>query len=114
MEAEHTARALDGFNVRFATATGNKEIRAKPVSAQCEAGNVKLVRGLWNDDFLRELENFPVARHDDEVDALSGAHSMLSVSLFSGQHERVERPGFYRDPFSFGPRRTSYSPWEGL
>lgn len=78
MEAQATARALDGFNVRFATATGSKEVRAKPISAQAEAGNVKLVRGLWNDEFLRVLENFPAAKHDDEVDALSGAHELLA------------------------------------
>ena len=80
MEAEHTAQALDGFDVRFATASGNKETRAKPVSAQAEAGNVKIIRGPWNDDFLRVLENFPTGRHDDEVDALAGAHQFLSSS----------------------------------
>ncbi|HEV2210213.1 MAG TPA: phage terminase large subunit [Verrucomicrobiae bacterium] len=78
-EAQATARALDGFNVRFATASGDKETRAKPVSAQAEAGNVKIVRGLWNDEFLRVLENFPAAKHDDEVDALSGAHGILGT-----------------------------------
>ena len=31
-------------------------------------------------DFIRVLENFPVGRHDDEVDALSGAHEMLRES----------------------------------
>jgi phage terminase large subunit-like protein len=77
-EAQHTARVLDGFDVRFEAATGDKETRAKPISAQCEAGNVKLVRGLWNDEFLRVLENFPVGRHDDDVDALSGAHGCLA------------------------------------
>ncbi len=76
-EATETAKALDGFDVRFTTATGDKETRAKPVSAQAEAGNIKIVRGSWNDDFLRELEGFPIAKHDDQVDALSGAHSML-------------------------------------
>lgn len=79
-EAQATARALDGFDVRFATASGDKETRAKPISAQAEAGNVKILRGLWNDEFLRVLENFPAGRHDDEVDALSGAHSQLAAS----------------------------------
>lgn len=46
-------------------------------SAQAEAGNVKVVRGLWNDGFLRVLENFPADKHDDEVGALSGAHGVL-------------------------------------
>jgi predicted phage terminase large subunit-like protein len=76
-EAQATTRALDGFCVKFAPATGSKEIRAKPVSAQAEAGNIKLVRGLWNDEFLRVLENFPAGKHDDEVDGLSGAHAIL-------------------------------------
>lgn len=79
-EAQATARMLDGFSVKFSPATGDKETRAKPISAQCEAGNVKIVRGLWNDDFIRVLENFPVAKHDDEVDALSGAHGILSAN----------------------------------
>ena len=57
---------------------------AKPVSAQTEAGNVRLVRGHWNENFIRVLENFPVGRHDDEVDALSGAHEMLPPRDFPG------------------------------
>jgi phage terminase large subunit-like protein len=32
-EAQATSRVLDGFDVRFATATGDKETRAKPISA---------------------------------------------------------------------------------
>lgn len=79
-EAEATSRALDGFDVRFTTATGDKETRCKPVSAQCEAGNVKIVRAPWNDSLLRILENFPTGKHDDEADALSGAHSMLAAN----------------------------------
>ncbi|HEX4348952.1 MAG TPA: phage terminase large subunit [Verrucomicrobiae bacterium] len=76
-EAENTVRALDGFNVRFTTATGSKEVRAKPVSAQAEAGRIKIVRAGWNADFIRILENFPTGKHDDEVDGLSGAHAAL-------------------------------------
>jgi predicted phage terminase large subunit-like protein len=89
-EAQATARALDGFNVRFATATGDKETRAKPVSAQAESGNIKIVRGLWNDFFIRVLENFPAGKHDDEVDGLSGAHGLLSDSSGLRDYERIE------------------------
>jgi Terminase RNaseH-like domain len=66
--------------VRFTTASGDKETRCKPISAQCEAGNVKLVRAPWNDSFTRELEGFPVSKHDDQCDALSGAHEVLCAS----------------------------------
>jgi len=77
-EAQDTARALAGFVVSYQTETGDKETRAKPVSSQVPAGNIKLVRGPWNDHFLRVLENFPVGRFDDEVDALSGAFNKLT------------------------------------
>ena len=104
-EARAAARALDGFNVRFAPATGDKETRCKPISAQAEAGNVKIVRGLWNDSLLRVLENFPVGKHDDEADALSGAHEQLREAHGGGQMAHVVE--FDRDTFlnrSFGHR----------
>jgi len=109
-EAQATASALSGFNVRFATVTGDKETRAKPVSAQCEAGNVKIVRGLWNDDFLRELENFPTGRHDDCVDALSGAFNRLcspSGAISDASVIRVgsSSGGAWRRMGPFVPRR---------
>ena len=96
MEAEHSSRALDGFNVRYETATGSKETRAKPISAQAEAGNVKVVRGPWNDDFLREAENYPTGKHDDCVDALSGAHGRLSAG--SGAFDSADGWGVDDEP----------------
>jgi phage terminase large subunit-like protein len=95
-EAQATARALDGSNVRFATASGDKETRAKPISAQAEAGNVKLVRGLWNDEFLRELENFPQGKHDDAVDALSGAYEQIGGRGAPFEYEAIHRLGALR------------------
>src|ERR1019366_8494682 len=94
-EAQATARALDGCNVRFATASGDKETRAKPVSAQAEAGNVGIVRALWNDEFLRELENFPAGKHDDCVDALSGAYEQIGgrAAPFEWESVSINRPG---------------------
>lgn len=80
-EANYLVRALAGYDVRVYPATKDKETRAKPVSSQAEAGNVKIVRGKWNDAFLRELENFPKGEHDDQVDALSGAYNALTGGL---------------------------------
>jgi predicted phage terminase large subunit-like protein len=75
-EAEDTAKKLEGYAVKFWTTTGDKITRAKPVSSQAEAGNICIVRGSWNEDFLRELENFPEGRFDDQVDGLSGAFEL--------------------------------------
>lgn len=65
---------LVGFTFRANKTTGSKEIRANPLSAAAEAGNVKLVRGPWIRDFLDEVEAFPGGAHDDQVDSASGAY----------------------------------------
>ncbi len=73
----HLTRLLAGYDVRAARETGSKTDRARPVSAQAEAGNIKLVRGKWNEAFLEEVCMFPSGAHDDQVDALSGAFAEL-------------------------------------
>lgn len=68
---------LPGHVVTGIPSTGSKQTRAKPVSSAAEHGKVALVRGEWNRAFLAELEYFPDGAHDDQVDALSGAHAAL-------------------------------------
>jgi hypothetical protein len=48
---------------------------------QCRAGNVKILRGSWNEELFRVLEGFPDLAHDDEVDACSGALEMLNPQM---------------------------------
>ncbi len=76
-EAEHYIKLLAGFDVHAIPPQGDKEVRARPASAQSEAGNIKLVKGPWNKAFIDELENFPKGAHDDQVDGLSGAFNWL-------------------------------------
>ncbi len=83
-EAEHFVRMLGGFDVKVETAMRDKFTRAKPVSAQAEAGNIRILRAGWNNEFFNELENFTddpgEYAHDDIVDALSGAFNVLAGS----------------------------------
>jgi predicted phage terminase large subunit-like protein len=77
-EAQLTAKALAGYYVTYEPGSGDKVVRAKPVSAQCEAGNVDVVEGPWNNDFFTELENFgPGAHYMDTGDCMSGAFNYL-------------------------------------
>lgn len=82
-DAQNYVRLLAGFNVRVRKPTKDKVTRALPVSAQSEAGNVKIIRGHWNEEFFSELENFgeDCKGHDDQVDCLSGAFNELSQGL---------------------------------
>ncbi|MGA3110639.1 MAG: phage terminase large subunit [Candidatus Bathyarchaeia archaeon] len=77
----YARRVLLGFSFRGVKVTGSKELRANPLSSHAEQGNVKLVKGLWNRDFLEEFELFPYGAHDDIVDATSGAFSKLTENV---------------------------------
>lgn len=74
----YSRRVLLGFSFRGVKTTGSKELRANSLGSSAERGNVKLVRGRWNGDFLDEFELFPVGAHDDIVDATSGAFTILA------------------------------------
>lgn len=67
-----------GLNMRGFRETGSKYQRADLVAGAAERGEIKLVRGAWNREFLREVKRFPFATHDDQVDALSGAYAVLT------------------------------------
>ncbi len=77
-QVRHLVRQLAGFRVRTSPERGTKEVRAAPVAAQAEAGNLSLVRAPWNAALLEELEAFPLGAKDDQVDALSRAFAMLT------------------------------------
>ncbi|GAN76369.1 phage terminase large subunit TerL [Acidisphaera rubrifaciens HS-AP3] len=77
MQVTAIAGALAGYRVQTSRETGSKEVRALPVVAQAEAGNIAIVKGLWNQAFLAELQEFPGGRFDDQVDALARAFGML-------------------------------------
>jgi predicted phage terminase large subunit-like protein len=69
---------LRGFDARGIHPEINKVGRAKPFSRVAEFGQVKLVRGAWNQAYLNELSQFPDGAHDDQVDASSGAFNELT------------------------------------
>ena len=84
-------RLLQGYPFRGKPSTGNKELRADPFAAQCEAGNVKLVKGAWNREYIEELTMFPNGAHDDQVDASSGAFGELAIPAASAPAAGGER-----------------------
>lgn len=56
---------------------GDKVARAGAWGGRVKDGLFHAVRGEWLPDFLDEAAAFPVGRHDDQVDAVSGANQML-------------------------------------
>jgi predicted phage terminase large subunit-like protein len=112
-QARHLVRALSGFTVRPITESGDKLTRFGPFSSQCLAGNVKILRGLWNEDLCRVLEGFPDLAHDDEVDACSGAlemfnRAMKGQGIFESYREKAEKLKAEREAAS-APVKPTYA-----
>jgi predicted phage terminase large subunit-like protein len=72
-----TGRNLIGYKVIHERPTGNKIYRADPFSVQVNNGNVYMVPGEWNQDFLDEMKFFPLSTYKDQIDASSAAANHL-------------------------------------
>ena len=75
--AQATIRNLAGFLAYADRPVGKKEKRADPYSVQVNNGNVWILRGEWNRDFIEEHRYFPYSKHKDIIDASGGAWSKL-------------------------------------
>ncbi|MBU6498271.1 MAG: phage terminase large subunit [Rhodospirillales bacterium] len=80
---------LDGYAVQASPESGAKLVRAMPVAALVEGGNLALLRGGWNRALLDEMAAFPAGRKDDQVDALARGFSMLHAVRPGGRRLHV-------------------------
>jgi len=78
-QTRHFAAYMHGANLTFSLESGSKVDRARPFAAQCEGGNVYLLRRPWNDDFLNEACSFPRSEFMDQVDAASRAYMEIAT-----------------------------------
>ena len=79
-QAAYLGKRLAGVSFEFSTETGDKVTRAAPLAAQVNVGNVRMLRGAWNDALIEEMRMFPNGIHDDQIDALSRAFNALGES----------------------------------
>ena len=81
--AEFTNKLLSGHPVRADKVSGDKDTRLDPFAAQCEAGNVYLVRGAWNAAYVEELCAIPNGVRRDQGDASAGAFNKLQTAVMT-------------------------------
>lgn len=75
----HYARnVIPGYAFHGERPTGSKADRAMPLASAAEAGNVYLVEGRWNAQFIDEAVQFPAGLHDDQIDAVTLAMRVLA------------------------------------
>ena len=70
---------MAGFVCKAERPTGDKAVRAEPYSIQIEAGNVKLLKGDWNQLFVDEHKTFPSGKYKDQIDASSGGFNKIAA-----------------------------------
>jgi phage terminase large subunit-like protein len=92
---------LDGYRVSMHRPSGSKETRALPVAAAAEQGRIKLVASPNIRDFLDEVSQFPHGRHDDCVDALTGAHTVIGRTRTLTYGSWVDRGSFIENNSRF-------------
>lgn len=78
-ESFRMTQMLAGIDARGVASQKDKLLRAKPLAAQCEAGNVSLLEGQWNELYLNHMHGQPELPHDDLMDASSGAFYDLTA-----------------------------------
>ena len=114
--AAQMVRLLAGFPVyvdvvggrRYRSADGMrlpgeaKVVRAQPLAAQVEAGNVRVLDAKWSIDFLEEICAFPESSHSDQVDAASGSFNKLATHASLGPISDIHRPEVRVDPDRHG------------
>lgn len=76
-QATNALLARNGLIGTFEPVTGDKEINAGPLATMAQAGQVRLVRGAWNEDYLDELAAFPKGRFKDQVDASASGFNFM-------------------------------------
>lgn len=77
------SRALSGYTFEFTPESGDKQTRASPFASQVNVGNVRILRGEWNEEFLKEMQLFPNGAHDDMIDSTSRAYNKASSKPLS-------------------------------
>jgi predicted phage terminase large subunit-like protein len=69
---------LPYFTVEGHRPEGDKVIRANIWFAEAREGKFYYVEGEWNKSLFRMLDGFPLMRHDDEIDSVSGARMQIA------------------------------------
>lgn len=86
-----TIREFHGFDIKGRPSTGGKETRWKPLAAQWQAGNVDIVSGPWNREFINEMNAVPDGRLD-AADASSSGYN----EIMRGEDEPSTVPTDYK------------------
>jgi predicted phage terminase large subunit-like protein len=89
-QAERYAkRYIVGHIVHVLLQSGDKRTRWLPLSSQAEVGNVYLVKGSWNQQWIDHMCSLPFGQHDDIGDASGQGFNILALGKSSWSSTQV-------------------------
>lgn len=86
-KAANGTALLDSLNKRAAlikpvTPGGSKEVRALAAQPTIDEGNVAVLDTVFDQGMFQEFRDFPLGKHDDDVDALTQAINQGKIDYF--------------------------------
>lgn len=77
---EHIQKELPGWNVTSIEAKklGDRVLAANTWFGEASVGKWWMIKGLWNDLFLAQLDVFPSGTHDDRVTSVTGGRHYIA------------------------------------
>lgn len=108
-----TERELHGFNsVELPPGKRDKVARSRPSQGRLRQKKIRIPRNApWTDDFVKNLLEFPVGKHDDDSDAFAWLGQMLDMMGLPSRRGTGEKKKSWRDKLPRfrqgygGPRR---------
>lgn len=93
----YEVNVLPEYRVGEVPTTKEKLVRAQPLLAAAEAGQVYLIEAEWNDTFIAEFDTFPGGQNDDQVDTTAAGYTVLTGKKhFSASWGRHKDNGDYK------------------
>ena len=80
--------SLMGYRIAGIAPDADKYTRALPFAARVGERMVHVLSRPWTQDYIDELLAFPLGGHDDQVDASSGAYTMLEKAPIQATTQR--------------------------
>jgi phage terminase large subunit-like protein len=74
-----TVRLLAGYAAFGDPPTGSKDVRLMPFEGQAGVGNLRIIKGRWNRDYMEEFLAIPNGTYRDQADATSGAYNKAAL-----------------------------------
>lgn len=103
---EKTIGRLAGFITKVETPKGDKVVRADPFSCIVNGGGVYILKGMWNKPYIDEMKHFPLSRYKDQIDASSGAFTVITKPTWEigiiNTRRRSKRSKFKSTPTTAG------------